>query len=147
MKLLSIARYLSCITLSTALLFLNTAVAKGAGIKVIANIDPPPGLLNKQEIRNLFLGGTSNLDLRPIALKQNNETRVMFNTLVVGLSEVRIQSYWAQMRFSGRMKPPESMSTEQEVIDYVSRNKGVIAYVSSDTAVPEGLHVLLEISP
>ncbi len=147
--MINTTRKLSFILMFSLVILVNAsdASAQSKGIKVIANIEPAPGELNKQEVRNLFMGGTSKLDLQPVALQPNNETRVMFNTLVVGLSEVRVQSYWAQMRFSGRMKPPKALSSEQEVIDYITKNKGVIAYVSSDAKIPDELHVLLEVSP
>ncbi|GAC21788.1 hypothetical protein GARC_4851 [Paraglaciecola arctica BSs20135] len=51
-------------------------------------------------------------DLRAIALPPESQTRVLFNTKMVGLTESRIQSCWAQMRFSGRKKPPTELTNE-----------------------------------
>ena len=101
--------------------------------------------LNKQQIRNVFMGSAGNLGLDPVNLPPGELSRTLFNLKVVGLTEARIQSYWAQMRFSGRMKPPVVMESESEILAFVSQNPDAIAYVSSTDNLPDTVKVLAEI--
>jgi hypothetical protein len=115
-----------------------------AKIKVVANIDSEVSL-SRQEVKSLFLGGGVQHNLTPLALNAGNTTRLNFNTHVLGLTESRIQSYWAQMRFSGKSKPPREFATEEVLLQYVQNHSGSVAYISSNTEVPEGLTVVYQV--
>lgn len=114
-------------------------------IVVVANTQNKSIQLSRQEVRNLFMGGALPYPLTAIALPLENQTRVLFNTKVVGLTESRIQSYWAQMRFSGRKKQPKELSNEKNLVDYLSNNQGYVGYLSSDVQLPQELTILFEI--
>ena len=121
--------------------------AKGENsIVVVANTQDTSITLNRQEIRNLFMGGVLSYDLRAIALPPENQTRILFNTKVVGLTESRIQSYWAQMRFTGRKAPPTELTSEALIIEYLQGNPGTVAYLPAETEIPSGLTVLYQIN-
>jgi hypothetical protein len=115
-------------------------------IIVVANTPDTSITLSRQEIRNLFMGGALSYDLRAIALPPENQTRVLFNTKVVGLTESRIQSYWAQMRFSGRKTPPTELRSESLVIEYLLNHPGTVAYLSEDAEIPVGLTVIFKVN-
>jgi len=119
----------------------NYALAEGS-VKVVANTSGKAITLNKQEVRNLFMGGALTHDLRAIVLPPEDKARVLFNTKVIGLTESRIQSYWAQMWLSGRKTPPKQLSDEQSIINYLLRNEGTAGYVGADFSVPEELTVV-----
>ncbi|MFT6269629.1 MAG: hypothetical protein ACJAVV_002456 [Alphaproteobacteria bacterium] len=95
----------------------NLSLAKDA-VVVVTNIDNTELSLSKQEVR------------------------ILFNTKVVGLTEARIQSYWAQMRFSGRKKPPKQLDDEKIVLLFLSRNKGAVAYMSANQPIQAVLTVV-----
>ena len=126
--------------------FANTAAKSTDAIVVVANTQDTSIKLSRQEVRNLFMGGALSYDLRALALPPENQTRVLFNTKVVGLTESRIQSYWAQMRFSGRKKPPTELTSETSVIEYLQTHPGTIAYLPADTEIPIGLTVLFKVN-
>jgi hypothetical protein len=113
-------------------------------IVVVANTQDPSIRLTRQEIRNLFMGNVLSYDLKAVTLPPENQIRVLFNTKVVGLTESRIQSYWAQMRFSGRKKQPKELTSETLVIKYLQANPGTVSYVSADADIPDGLTVLFQ---
>ena len=115
-------------------------------IVIVANTQDTSIELTRQEIRNLFMGGVVSHDLEAIALPPENQTRVLFNTKVVGLTESRIQSYWAQMRFSGRKKPPTELSSEKIVIEYLKSHPGTVSYLQSDTKIPVELTIIFKIN-
>jgi hypothetical protein len=128
------------------LLGLASPHSKGANsIVVVANTQDTSITLSRQEIRNLFMGGVLSYDLRAIALPPENQTRVLFNTKVVGLTESRIQSYWAQMRFTGRKTPPKELSSETLIIEYLQGHPGTVAYLPAEAEIPSGLTVLFQI--
>lgn len=114
-------------------------------IVVVANTQDTSIELTRQEIRNLFMGGVISHDLEAIALPPENQTRVLFNTKVVRLTESRIQSYWAQMRFSGRKKPPTELNSEKMVIEYLKSHPGTVSYLQSDTKIPVELTIIFKI--
>jgi hypothetical protein len=127
------------------ILWLGSAIALADTkyeVVVVANTDLAPLSLSRQEVRSLFMGAALTYDLTPINLPPKNHTRIMFNTKVIGLTESRIQSYWAQMRFTGRKTAPKELADEPEVIEYLLTNPGGISYLSAHTGIPQGLTVL-----
>ena len=68
----------------------------------------------------------------------------IFNAKIITLPESRIQSYWAQMRFSGRMTPPKEFDTLEAMLAYISNNKGAVGYIPAETELPEHLTVIYE---
>ncbi len=115
-------------------------------IFVITNATSPLETLSRSEIRQVFLGGTLSRKYEPISLIAGNQTRALFNTKVLGLTEGRIQAYWAQLLFSGKSeKPPKEFEQESEVIDYVSSHDKVIGYVSSHySPVPNNIKIIYQ---
>ncbi|MEP1383515.1 MAG: hypothetical protein ABJJ44_11505 [Paraglaciecola sp.] len=111
-------------------------------IIVVANTPDKSIHLNRQQIRNLFMGGVIPYNLKAIALPSNNQTRVLFNTKVVGLTESRVQSYWAQMRFTGRKKQPKLIENELSMLNYLIENQGAVGYLPANTKLPKSLTVL-----
>ena len=125
-----------------AVLLAFAAQVQAAGVLIVANTADRDLKLTRIEVRNLFMGEASDLALNAIALPPDNLTRVLFNTKVVGLTESRIQAYWAQMRFSGRKQPPREFQSEAKALEYVLANEGAVGYFSQDTPLPEGLVIL-----
>ena len=90
----------------------------------------------------IVVANTSDKSLQLNRLQVRNQTRVLFNTKVIGLTESRIQSYWAQMRFTGRKKAPREFSNEQSMLDYLIDNAGAVGYLPEGISVPNELTVL-----
>lgn len=122
--------------------FLPLSLHAKQSVVVVANLPDKSINLSKQEVRNLFMGGALNYDLNAVALPPRNQTRVLFNTKVVGLTESRIQSYWAQMRFSGRKKPPQELENEASILNYLVENLGAVGYLPADAEIPMELTII-----
>jgi len=133
-----------CLLIIASSFLCNITYARDS-IVVVANIENKSIQLSRQEIRNLFMGSSLPYPLTAIALPPENQTRVLFNTRVVGLTEARIQSYWAQMRFTGRKKPPKELSDEKLLLAYLTNNQGYVGYLPSNADIPSELTVLFEI--
>ncbi|WP_221799343.1 hypothetical protein [Oceanobacter mangrovi] len=108
-------------------------------------LDQKPLQLNQEQIRNLFMGIPVARGLKPAGLTADNELHFLFNNEVIGLAEARIQSYWAQMKFTGRKSPPAEFSSEQQLLDYIRQTPGAIGYVSADIPLPQPVQILLKI--
>ncbi len=142
---MNISRLVSFSLFAVAIFFANDIEAED--IKLVAHLSKDMQLtLNRQEARSLFMGGARSYNLKVVALPPEHPTRVIFNTKVIGLTESRIQSYWAQMRFSGRKKPPVKLADETKLLDYLQATPNAVGYVSADTSIPEGLKVIFRSS-
>ena len=108
---------------------------------LVANVESEISL-TKQEVKNLFMGGVIDYDLKPITLTASNKERTLFHARVLGLTDARVRSYWAQMRFSGRKQQPSTAENEAQALAYVAENVGTVTYVKSTTTLPEGLVVV-----
>lgn len=116
-------------------------------IILVANLSENVDItLNRQEVKSLFMGGARNYDLEVVALPPEHPVRVVFNTKVIGLTESRIQSYWAQMRFSGRKKPPLKVRNETEMLEYLQNTPNAVGYISANTLVPDSLKIIFNSS-
>ncbi len=139
-------KYLSGLLLFTlSTLAFQLTAKQNYALVIVANTQNEDISITRRDVRNLFMGGVIKHELHAVILPPENETRVVFNTKVVGLTESRIQSYWAQMRFSGRKKEPREMVNEEQLIEYLKMNEGSIAYLSAQSTIPSELTVLLTI--
>ena len=120
------------------------SVAESRDVVVVANVENKNIRLDKREVRNLFMGNTIDVVLEPVSLPPESLTRAVFNTKVIGLTESRIQSYWSQMRFSGRSKPPKEMQDVENLLAYISTHKGTVAFFPADVPIPDHLTVVYQ---
>ena len=118
------------------------SVAESRDVVVVANVENKDIRLDKREVRNLFMGNTIDVVLEPVSLPPETLTRAVFNTKIIGLTESRIQSYWSQMRFSGRSKPPKEMQDVENLLAYISTHKGTVAFFPADVPIPDHLTVV-----
>lgn len=138
-------RLLRFLCFSMLVLFTSTIAMAEDGLIVVANIKESNVSLSKQQIRGLFMGSSVGYDFKVVTLPPSSLTRVTFNTKIIGLTEARIQSYWAQMRFSGRKTEPRVFTNEDEIIDYLLNTEGAVAYLSASTIIPKSLKVIYRI--
>lgn len=141
MKLLHI---LSRGVLSTTLLLsvCHASIAQSNDVLVVANPTSALSSLSRSEIRQVFMGGTLSRKYEPVGLSVGDKTRIQFNTKVIGLTESRIQSYWAQLLFSGRSKAPKEFDEVNEILNYVATVDNAVGYVPAGTEIPSNLVVI-----
>lgn len=130
--------------LALTLLFASGAFAAFASerIIIVTHSDNTGVRLSREQIRNLFMGASVGRDLQPVALPPGNRTRSLFNIKIVGLSDSRVQSYWAQMKFTGRRPPPQIVNSEKAMVQYLLDTPGSIGYLTADTDLPDDLIVI-----
>ncbi|XOV80477.1 MAG: hypothetical protein ACFHVJ_05875 [Aestuariibacter sp.] len=98
--------------------------------------------LQKQDLRNIYMGAAATYKLTPIQLPAGSETRQLFNSSVIGIAESRFQSFWSQMQFSGRGTPPEVIESLSELLRRVEQDPNVIAYVPANVTLPQDAVVI-----
>jgi len=134
--------------ITTSLLLLSQFVfANKSGIEVIVvkNTSNTIKHITKNQLRNVFLGRDT-LMFDPVIPPENTMTRIIFNTKVIGLNESRIQSFYAQMRFSGRARPPQELSSIDALLYYVITNENAITYLPKGTLLPKNVEIIYTIA-
>lgn len=126
----------------TALLSISATSANADNeLLVVMNIAEAP-TLTKQQIRHVFMGGRLSRKYKAINLPSGHPLRIKFNTKIIGLTESRIQSYWAQMKFTGRSKPPIEVNSTEELLSRLVATEGSMAYLPAGLTLPQGLTVI-----
>ena len=129
------------------LLFSQFALANKNSIEVIVvkNTSNSIKSITKNELRNVFLGRDT-LMFEPVIPPVNTLTRIVFNTKIIGLNESRIQSFYAQMRFSGRARPPKELASISALLHHIATNPNAITYVPQGTKLPSNVEIVYTIA-
>jgi len=104
-----------------------------AEVAVIVN----PGnasAIDAETIKKIYLGKTKSFSNGSKANPVNQDataTADEFNDKVVGKSGSQLNAYWSKLVFTGKGTPPEKLSSDQAVIDFVAANGDAIGYVDS----------------
>ena len=93
--------------------------------------------LNSKQVQRIFLGKDKKFpdgsEVLPVNLVADSATRNSFDQDVLGRNSSQVSAYWSKLVFTGKGIPPKEVSTDAEVIDLVSKNPSVIAYVDSSS--------------
>ena len=120
-----------------ATIILLGAVPALAEVIVIANKDVPANSIKRSELKEIYMGKkttwTKNSKIAPALLK-SGKTHNEFLKKYVGKTAAQFRSYWNNLLYTGTGTPPPSSKTEKEIVEYVSKNKGAIGYIDSETA-------------
>jgi hypothetical protein len=71
--------------------------------------------------------------IRPVDLAPSSLVRRRFSEEVLRRPVAAVRAYWQQRIFSGRDLPPPEMDNDADVIKYVLKHPGAVAYVSGTT--------------
>jgi len=120
------------------LIFGETSVdgQESVAAKIVVHNTNPISELKKRQISNLFLKKVTRWEtdqkVLPADLTATNPVRDVFSEMIHSRSVAVIKAYWQTQIFAGRASPPPEKETDTEVLQYVSKNKGAIGYVSDD---------------
>jgi ABC-type phosphate transport system substrate-binding protein len=114
-------------------------------VLVIANPTVTAANISRAELRDIFTGASSSLrsgvQVTPVLLKPgpvNDE----FLSLYIGKSDSGFRAGWRSILFSGQGIMPRTLSSDAEVVDYVTHTSGAIGYIASATPHP-GIKILV----
>ena len=115
-----------------------------AQVLVIANPKIGINAISKNDLRQIFIGGESNLGellhLVPILMK-TGDANDKFLSLYVGKTDSAFKASWRSLVFSGHASMPKYLDSEADMIDFIAHNTDAIGYVGATTAHP-GVKVL-----
>lgn len=90
--------------------------------------------IDANTIKKIYLGKSKSfadgMKVNPVN-QGSNSVADEFNDKVVGKSGSQLNAYWSKLIFTGKGTPPEKLSNDQAVIDFVSSNKDGIGYIDS----------------
>ena len=119
-----------------AILF--TALAANAeDLMVIANKNVTVSSVTRAELQNIFLGKTAKWPdgkkIKLVVLKEDSTHKKFLNDLL-GMSTSAFDSYWKQVIFTGKGRPPKTSDSEEEMVQFVSATDNAVGYIDSGTA-------------
>ena len=106
-----------------------------AGEIMVANA--PATEMSQADVEKLFLGKTkkwSDGTNVVITTLKSGEVHQNFLTNYVKKQPMQFDNYWKQLVFTGRGKMPNSFGSEDEMLNFISANKGAVGYVSDAKA-------------
>src|SRR3954449_12441565 len=112
-----------------------TAAAPGE-LKLIANNSVAAAGVSADELKAVFLATKSTLAdgsrVEPV-LEKGGAAHESFLKEYLGKTDAALQTYYRSLVFTGKGSMPKTLASDAEVVQYVSRTKGAIGYVSSAT--------------
>ena len=109
-------------------LFLSVGHSAIAAEHLVFTLKGEPYQLSRQQIKQIFLGGRlekNGVILQPVIFSKGHPWRTVFNIRVMGLTESRLQSYWAQVKFTGKRTPPMQVDDFKQML-LLMQQPGVI---------------------
>jgi len=127
---------------------LLVATAHAGDMAVIVNAHDTALTLDRNQIRNIFLGRISRLPngdaALPLDQRQNSPLREVFYTTLTNLSAAQAKAQWAKLFFTGRAVPPVEYASSEEVKRAVVSTPGAIGYIEKSALDPTVRALLIE---
>lgn len=110
--------------------------AFAVSVKVIANPRMKADMISADEFRRVFLEETNSLSdgsyVEPV-IEEDGPLHAAFSDAYLGRIDDNLRNNYRSLIFAGRGSMPKVLESDAEVVAYVSRIRGAIGYVSSET--------------
>lgn len=124
-------------SLGLALVAMLSVGAANAELAIIAHPDTKAAGISKDELANLYLDKAKSLpdgtSADPVDQPEGSAARAKFYEQVTGKSERQIKSYWSKRMFTGKGRPPQTLSGDDAVKAYVAKTPGAIGYIDGQS--------------
>jgi hypothetical protein len=103
---------------------------------IITHPDTHVASLKKKDIRDIYLGRKKSWeknDKITLATLKKGKAHKQVLDRFVHKTPFQFRNYWREKIFLGEGESPRSFETEERLINFVSRTKGAIGYISSPT--------------
>jgi ABC-type phosphate transport system substrate-binding protein len=143
-------RCLRLVSLFGCLLGASLPAMAASGIVIIAHRDSPLQALTPREVSDLYLGRMRSLPADASSLlalydhPSDHALRARFFHELNGMTLKQLNAYWARLRFSGAVLPPDTLPNSRAVVEAVGKNRVAIGYVDA-SAVDNSVKVLLRL--
>jgi ABC-type phosphate transport system substrate-binding protein len=126
--------------LSLLLALLAWPALAASDLVVVVNAKSEVGHLSRDDVVNIYLGRyrmlpdgagqlQSALTVKPLDYPASSAERAAFYERLVNKSVAEINAYWARLVFSGKVLPPDVVSTSHDVLAFVAANPRAIGYL------------------
>lgn len=89
--------------------------------------------LDKNQVRNIFLGKVSSLpdgsNVIPIDQPESSPLRDEFYSKVANRSAAEAKAHWAQLSFTGRSMPPRESTGSSDLKKILNSTPGAVGYI------------------
>ena len=127
---------LACAFVLSAAILLPARVA--AQTVVIVNESVSARMLSQKDLMDIYTLNRAHWDdgsrISVLDLKRG-KTKESFLTHI-GMREDELKRIWLRKQFTGKARPPRALTSEEEVLDHVSRTAGAIGYISERVFKP-----------
>jgi len=127
-------RILHHFAIAAALSACLSVAALAGELKVIANPSVGASSVSVDELKGVFLATKSSLSdgshVEPV-LEKGGATHEAFLKEYIGKTDTALQTYYRSLVFTGKASMPKQLASDAEVVAYVAKTKGAIAYVSA----------------
>jgi hypothetical protein len=123
----------------------RTASHSAPHVVVVVSAASSIPALTKIQVSDIFLKKLVKWDRRtlvPVDRERASKLRELFSTAVHGRSTETIISYWNIQVFSGREVPPDTRSSDADVLAFVRANPNAIGYVTPGTPLSPEVKVV-----
>ncbi len=119
--------------ISALLAFLAVGVFQAqAQTVVIVNASVPSSTFSVEEVMDVYTLNKTHWDngarVTVFDLKEGQAKRAFYE--YIGMTEDDLQRIWLRKQFTGRARPPHSLSNETELVERVGKTPGGIGYAS-----------------
>lgn len=128
------------------------AASKNDTWLIVVNEQSSINQITQKQVMGLFLGRTSFLPTgtraKPLDFPIKSNSRASFYQQLTGKDIAEIDAYWARLRYSGKSSPPQPLNSSDDIMNLVSNNKGIIAYLPAileNSLAEKGLKSILTI--
>ncbi|MBU1170747.1 MAG: substrate-binding domain-containing protein [Proteobacteria bacterium] len=111
-------------------------IAVADDLIVIGNRSVPASELSPTDIQNIYLGKKKMWDNGvkvEVATLGGGELTDRFLKAYVKKNSSMYNKYWKKQVFTGGGKPPVTFEREKDLVEYVSKTKGAVGYVTSQS--------------
>lgn len=114
----------------------SPVVSMAEGILIIANQSSTALSLDRNDIKQIFLGQKTTWDDGTkiiFVVQDRTKAGDAFLSTYLQTNASQYDNYWKKQVFTGQGKAPYSFSSNYELVEFVSRTPGAIGYVSDTT--------------
>jgi len=114
----------------------ETGPAAEGALYIIVNNDNSIDTISASELSRVFSKKIktfkNGISALPVSQKSTKQVAKIFNKTILKKNKKQLKYYWSRKMFSGSSKPPKKLSSDRDVIKFVSSLKNAIGYVSME---------------
>ncbi|WP_434359024.1 hypothetical protein NF212_03965 [Parasalinivibrio latis] len=121
---------------------IDTATAADPSLVIITSAQSDIHKLSRLQVIDIYMGRYKTLEsgehVTPIDYAPDTfpPLRSVFYKKLVNRTEKAIRLYWSRLVFSARAQPPETVSSQEEMLSYISANLNQLGYVDERMVSP-----------